>query len=325
MYNASASRLSGFDQNLFEFLAHRIAAAIVEAAKNGRPATVRLLETRVPGLMRNRSLQAFMLNPKNERNTILEENVDLPAGVAPEKYSIDAYRAVNPRLTVLKVESASGRAQTIGIAAFIAVHPTAMRNSTAVYNGDLFGVAATVVEQALHAGPHPSSSPVVAIFNGAEGDISPDWERQDRRNTVRLGQILGQCILKLSTRNEALAKCRASKVDLRVEGSIEYRFTITQLANRCFKDESGFERCTADHPLPGVAMLGGAEDGRTFLYELGWQEGVRGPRHHRNQGSKQPIAWDRSPLGLSPARSQWSWADGSPTRSKKRRSPNSLG
>ena len=229
-----------------------------------------------------------MLNPKNERNTILEDNADLPAGVAPEKYSIDAYRAVDPRLTVLKVESASDRVQTIGIAAFIAVHPTAMRNSTAVYNSDLFGVAATVVEEALRAGTHPSSPPVVAIFNGAEGDISPDWARQDRRNTLRLGQILGQCILKLSTRNEAVAKCRASKVDLRVDGSIDYRFTIARLPNRCFKDESGFERCTADHPLPGVAVLGGAEDGRTFLYQLGWKEGVTGLHRYSNQGSKHP-------------------------------------
>ncbi|MFQ5574317.1 MAG: neutral/alkaline non-lysosomal ceramidase N-terminal domain-containing protein, partial [Terriglobia bacterium] len=287
MYNAGASHRIGFDRDLFAFLAHRITSAIVKAAEAARPAKVHLLETRVPGLMRNRSFEAFLLNPEKERKGILEENAALPVGKLSEKYPKGAYHAVDPRLTVLKVETTSDPAHTIALAAFVAVHPTAMKNSTPVYNSDLFGVAATVVEQAPHA-DRQTTSPVVAIFNGAEGDISPDWERQDRSNTLRLGRLLGHCILKLSTGSNSGGKCPPSDVNLRVDGPIDYRFTIAPIANRCFADESGFQRCTADHPLPGAAMLGGAEDGRTFLYEVGWKEGVRGPRRYRNQGSKQP-------------------------------------
>ncbi|MFQ5574313.1 MAG: neutral/alkaline non-lysosomal ceramidase N-terminal domain-containing protein [Terriglobia bacterium] len=280
MYNAFASRQIGFAQDLFEFLAHRIAAAILKAVKDAQPATAQLLETRVPGLMRNRSFEAFMLNPEHERKRILRENA--------KKYREDRYHAVDPGLAVLKVQTASNPAHTIAIAAFVAVHPTSMSNSTAVYNSDLFGVAATVAEHALHAGADPSLPPVVAIFNGAEGDISPDWKRQDRRNTLRLGRLLGHCIVKLSTGSNKGGKCSPSEVPRRVDGAIDYRFTIAQLSERCFKDGPNPERCTADNPLPGVAMQGGAEDGRTLLYELGWKEGVTGSRQYPDQGSKHP-------------------------------------
>ena len=35
---------------------------------------------------------------------------------------------------------------------------------------------------------------------------------------------------------------------------------------------------SAMRPLPGVALFGGAEDGRTVFEDLGWREGVRGTR-----------------------------------------------
>jgi neutral ceramidase len=299
IYNKSASRLAGFDHSLFEFLAHRIAAAILDAYRTRRTATLYLLKTRVPGLMRNRSLEAFMLNPEEERNGVLEDNAVMPVGKVPERYPEDAYRAVDPRLTVLTIENASVPTQVIAVAAFVAVHPTSMRNSTAVYNSDLFGVAATLSEQALRSGPPTSSRPVVAIFNGAEGDISPDWKQQDRQNTVRLGRLLGHCILKLTAQDEIDADCPPSKEKLHVDVAIDYRFTIARVAGSCFPEEFNVERCTADHPLPGVAMLGGAEDGRTFLYQLGWKEGVTG-RGRGRADFPLPARMERGCYGTSP-------------------------
>lgn len=273
LYNDYAQRWAGFDQPLFEFLAYRIAMAVQAAFQARHEATITWGETVVPGLAENRSFEAFLLNP--EAPTILQENARLPG-------THDAARAVDPRLTLLRITTASHTAELMAIAAFVAVHPTAMSHATEVYSSDLFGVAATVAEQALRAAS-PQTTPVVAIFNGAEGDIHPAWQQQDRRNTVRLGRLLATKIL------------QAGPDALPVDLAITSHFSVVPLAGGCFTAPSStvahtsVERCAAPTPLPGVAMLGGAEDGRTVFYTLGWREGVKtaGPRQP-DQGVKQP-------------------------------------
>ena len=269
LYNDFAQRWAGFDDHLFEFLAHRIATAISEAFTTRQPATVRWLETSVPGLARNRSFEAFVLNPESRQ--ILRENANLPGG--------QVYQAVNPQLTLLRFDTSTTPPKAIAVAAFVAVHPTSMSAATEVYNSDLFGVAATIAEHTLH----PSSAleaPVVALFNGAEGDISPAWEHQDRRNTLRLGHLLAAKMVEPGT------------VFTPLDVAITHRFRVVPLAKSCFMEKSLLTEeqgthCTAETALTGVATLGGAEDGRTVLYELGWQEGIKGQRLH-DQGVKQP-------------------------------------
>jgi neutral ceramidase len=273
LYNEYAQRLAGFDHRLFEFLAHRIAVAIAQAFDARQPATVHWLDTVVPGLARNRSLEAFMLNP--EARQILAENATLPGDSA-------SYRAVDPRLALLRISTSTQPVLPIAVAAFISVHPTAMSHATEVYNSDLFGVATTLAEHELRGVSH-AQAPVVALFNGAEGDIQPAWQQQDRRNALRLGRLLADKIV--------APGIAAVPLEMRLAP----RFAVVPLAGGCFTEPSPFAkgevvtRCAADAPLPGVAMLGGAEDGRTLLYELGWQEGVKRTEPRLpDHGVKQP-------------------------------------
>ncbi len=252
--NFLASPKVGFDRRLFDFLAQSIAVAIRDASASARSARMYVGETRVHGLARNRSFPAFRKNP--EAAAILRENLDLPVGkVWPLYPHPEAYRAVDPRVTVIRFDDLEG--QPIAVAAFAASHPNTMGPKTEIYTSELFGVAALHAEREL---------PLVALFNGAEGDISGAWEEQDSRNTVRLGQSLGNAILDANR-------------DARATGDVVlgHRFEVIRLDSRRFELD-GTMRRTAGQPLPGAPLLGGAEDGRTEAYfeNERFREGVTG-------------------------------------------------
>ena len=284
LYNGFAAKYAGFDQRLFEFFAQRIAAGIVSAAKNPRPAVLKTGDSLVPLLARNRSFDAFLLNP--ESSQILRDNATLPVGEPSPAYpDREAFRAVIPRLTVLKFEAREDPADTIAVAAFIAVHGTAMGHETELYNGDLFEVASHAAEQTL---ARRNTRPVVAVFNGAEGDVSPywKWDHQDRSDTLRLGRLLASAIVQ-------------QPLDGPIPAKIDYRFDIASLPNQCLRNTptqgpwAGQRPCTALEPMMGAAAVGGAPDGRTVFHDLGWKERVKGPRQEEGQGPKQP-AFDPS-------------------------------
>jgi neutral ceramidase len=287
-YNSLASPQSGFDEALFQFLAHRIALSITNALESKRPAIVKKATIKLPGLSRNRSLAAFEKNPQTEKEEIVSRvsnpkrffTPDLPASVA----SARALQAVNPTLTTLKVEAIDSPEKTpIAVAAFYAVHPTAMGPKTEVYSSDIFGVASTLVEQHLKSSIS-NANPVVAIFNGPEGDISPNWKKQDRQNTLEIGKGLAKGIL------TALAETNET-----IQGDISFRYEVVDIADRkvavlhgdasslCPSEET---MRTAKEPYPGVATLGGAEDGRTLFYDFGYREGLTSDDCHPQHGYK---------------------------------------
>ena len=285
LYNDFGSVKSGFDRELFNFLASRLAGVILEAARTKEPARVFFGETTVANLARNRSFPAFARDP--ECDAILNANAALPLGPRlPEYPDLDAYRAGDPQLNVLRVERAGGT-QLLAVAAFVAVHNTAMSHETQFYTSDLFGVAARLTEEKLSAGTSTGSPghPVVALFNGAEGDISPAWDKQDRANALRLGGILSARILDL---------CRGG---WRADGPIAQRFTHrAPLAHVCVTNLDGTSAPTAGYPLGGAPQLGGAEDGRTEYFYRGYVEGMVGDG--RGEHGAKLAAVDLRYLGL---------------------------
>jgi neutral ceramidase len=296
LYNAFASNRSGFDERLFEFLAHRIATAIATAARTAEPATGRWSQLAVGGVARNRSLDAFLLDP--EASDFIAQHAHLDVGnIVAHVSHPDAYRAIDPILTIVRFDAASEATRTIGAAAFFAVHPTAMGPRTEVYNSDVFGVATARVEQTLNAG-RAADAPraVVALFNGAQGDVSPNWIEQDRMNTVRIGNDLAAGIRSaLQQPGESLSA--TSSVD------VTYRFGRFPIAARRFEPTPGIMRKTAARARPGAASLGGAEDGRTPLFALGWTEGTtdvarggQGPKSDFVNPWRLEIPWFIRPL-----------------------------
>ncbi|WP_372368672.1 neutral/alkaline non-lysosomal ceramidase N-terminal domain-containing protein [Candidatus Uabimicrobium sp. HlEnr_7] len=270
MYNEFASYRKGFDQSLFDFFAQKIADSIVLAIDNSQPATVEFSVKKVAKVVRNRSLQAFLLNV--DSHEILQENAELPLEKVLD-FDDDAYRAVDPNLTMVHFRNAKTK-NTIAVSGFFAVHPTVMGAKTEVYHADLYGVATTLTEQYLQK--QGVKTPIVALFNGAEGDISPNWSARDRRNTMYLGKKLAK---------EMISALQQPQQQMKYI-ELSYRFENINLAKRCFELKN-IERCTAERPSVGVATVGGATDGRSRLHSFLWREQVKGTRSSE-QGTKQP-------------------------------------
>lgn len=282
-YNAFASRVGGFDGHLFRFLAERIAAAIEKAAAAKRPATLDFSTARAPGLWRNRSFVAFRLDP--ESHEIVAANADCPdVTPTPEYPDASCGKGVDPIVRVLTLRNPDG-GSVIAVAAFAGAHATAMGHALEVYSADFFGVAARTAERSLAGG---GSVPVVAVFAGPEGDVSPAWRFQDRRDAVALGEKLGEAIVAATSRGDP------------IQGDVSSAFTIVSVKKQCFGGP-GERRCTAGFALPGAPVLGGAEDGRTPLAPL-WREGTKASVPSEDHGSKLgALDVDGVPLPLTKA------------------------
>lgn len=294
-YSAFAAPEGGHDPALFEMLATRLTAAIAEAAAARRPARVVRHAVAVPALARNRSVEPFLRDP--EASELLTANAGLPgcpglpSALAPVP-GVDPCHAVSPVLELLHVQAAeaggSGQARTIAVAGFFAMHPTAMPNKTELYHADVFGVASTRAQARLGQG-------VVALWNGAQGDVSPHWDPQGRPSTVGLGAALGDAIV------GAL-----QEPGQEVTGEIDVAFAWRPIAGQRFTDAKGVEQRTGRRAIPGKGQFGGAEDGRTRLYDRGWSEGVRRRRPRSNgQGHKRhalpwPVSMVAPPRGMTP-------------------------
>ncbi|MEQ8766131.1 MAG: neutral/alkaline non-lysosomal ceramidase N-terminal domain-containing protein [Planctomycetota bacterium] len=282
IYNENASPRVGFSEELFDFLVARIADAGWRAVQAARPARAKWAEASLTGVGRNRSIEAFRLN--GDRSEILGRAY----GSDPNAEVPEELRAVDRRLTGLVLEDIDDEA-LIGIAAVLAVHNTALDVSTEVYHGDLFGLTSDRLETDL-AEEGSSRAPVVAIFNGAEGDVSPDTRARDRGDVLRLVERIATGIEEL---RETAVVVENVEIDARLD--------IVDLRDQELEDAEGRRWRTDDRPLPGVAQLGGAEDGRSFLYELGFQEGIRSDRRSETQGAKHgalDVRFDPDQLGL---------------------------
>ena len=270
-YNELASPQSGFDRKLFEFLAHRIASAIAAAWKNRLPAVLRYGEVPVYGVSRNRSLDAFLTNGPDAA-ALLDQNRDLPIRATSFRVGgEDAYRAVDPTLRLLRAERAGEPGRLLAAVAFYAVHPTVMDTATEVYNSDIFGVAAGQVERSLGEASPGGPAPVVALFNGAEGDMSANWRRRDRAETVALGNMLADGIRRA-----------IDGAGEEVSGGIAGRYGMSRLSDLAT-------------PMSGAPTLCGADADWAFFRDAGFHEGMvqsDPARQVKGQGVKRHPAED---------------------------------
>lgn len=243
LYNIFTSPLAGFDRDLFEYLAHRIALAVSAAWKHRQPALLVRNELALGGVARNRSLSAFLENGADAAE-LLAENEDLPTVPTPFPAGGEqAYRAIDPTLTVIRAEPHGGGGPPLAVLAFYALHPTAMGPATEVFSSDVFGIASTLVERELVGTP-------VAFFNGAEGDVSSNWMHQDRHSALVLGAVLADGVRTLLGRSGTDAT-----------GAVAYRFT------RCRMDDLA-------PPFTGASQLQGSEGDWTYFRDAGWREGL---------------------------------------------------
>jgi neutral ceramidase len=248
-----ASPEGGFDRDLFDFLAHRIAGAIAEAWEKRQPAVLRYAEAPVTGVARNRSIGPFLANGPDAL-ALIGENRDLPIRTTPFPVgNDDAYRAIDQTMRVIRVETAGSNPSPLAVLAFYAVHPTVMNTPTEVYNSDIFGVAASKVERSLERTATGSVLPVVAIFNGPEGDVAANWSRRDREDAIEVGTMLADGIMSL-----------IGEPGEDIAGQIAFNFGQTRLSELA-------------GPLSGASTLCGAEADWSFFRDAGFYEGMTQP------------------------------------------------
>jgi len=271
-YNEFGGPLPGFDRDLFEFLAARIAWAVTQAITDardhgGEEHEVALYSGYAVGIQRNRAIAPFFLNDPSVVQQI--HNASYAAGTrCPDGSGENCprYFATDPSLRVLEILRAGKRR---GLLVFYAIHPTAMKHDNELYSPDLTGFAMRSLE--------PAESDVVAgFFNGAEGDVSPDWDRQDREDVLYFGGALAGAVRKLLS----TAPAQRSKLV-----GISTSWTHARQNSAEWK-QAGF----AIKPVPGAGEVGGAEDGRTVFYNLGFRGEARKSADQATpeQGVKEP-------------------------------------
>lgn len=234
-YNCFGSGRSGFFPQLVNWAAERIGTGIKTACLDLAPARVAAGEVTIDGLTRNRSLEAWVWNYKGKL-------MDVP------------YNSVIPRVWVVRIDHVNKEqpSQTIPIAAYIItpVHATSVGMECKLYHGDLLGVASRYIAASIEKEYHLDRHFVAAVAVGPEGDVSATWQKQEIPEAKRLGKMLADPVF----------ECFKGLNSKLTETEPEHVYVEYDMKNAKVGDQSLCE------PMMGVPILGGAEDGRSFLY-----------------------------------------------------------
>jgi neutral ceramidase len=234
-YNCFGSARSGFFPELVKWAADCIGSGIKTACQDLAPARIAAGEVTIDGLTRNRSLEAWIWNYK-------DNVIDVP------------YNSVIPLVWVLRVDHVNQEhpSETIPIAAYIIapLHATAVGIDCKLYHGDLIGVASRYVAASIEKEYHLDRHFVAAVAVGPEGDVSANWQQQNINEAKRLGKMLADPVF----------ECFKGLNDKLTEIEPEHVYAEYDMKNAKVGDHSLCE------PMMGVPILGGAEDGRSFLY-----------------------------------------------------------
>lgn len=157
-YNRFASNRSGFDPAWTQWLAARIAGAVIEAVRDRRPARLAFGQTDVWGLTRNRSLAPHV------RNAEIED---------PRTEPQRKYVNVNPQLNLLRVDAdaADGGSEPLAAMVVFSVHGTGISMKSKEYNADLW--AYLVRELGNRIEVSHGRRPVVGAVEGTHADVAP--------------------------------------------------------------------------------------------------------------------------------------------------------
>lgn len=254
MYDTLANTFGGYRADVVQAIAERVAEAIHEAWTTAEPARVSMDAPRLWGVSRNRSLEPFLAND------LAWNSLPGGPGEAPPALS-DQQRAIDPRVHVLSAWSANGR--RLGLLATFGCHNTAQGMQHArllgpkpVYCTDWAGVAA----RALEADP-VGGARVALVGLSTAGDVSPLPPDDDRSHYEFDG---GQGLPLTRFVGERVA------ATVRAAGSAGAAEPISLTTwYEDWEPRGGVPGIPASDLEPfmiGLPVLGGAEDGRSFLY-----------------------------------------------------------
>lgn len=234
-YNDYAGPVGGFNPEYFDFLAKRIAGAVIEAYGSARSAKIASGSVAVYKATKNRSLPAYHRNP--------------PAKVSKP----DVFEAVNPELHLIRIDckDTDGVYRPIGALSNFSIHPNIPNEGLEeLYSGDNFTYIAREVEWGIKRRYKLTREPVHASANYTHGDNTPHYRDDLKLGFVecrRVGKMIGDRALELFVSLEGKltdrvpVNFRAREIDVFVENGIE-----------------GEHLC--DTPAVGMALVAGAAD-----------------------------------------------------------------
>lgn len=235
LYNLSTF---GFVPQSFDAIVSGIVTSIARAHARLGEGSLRLSAGELLGASRNRSPEAYRLNPAAER----------------ARYTHD----VDTRMTLLRLTRKDGR--DVGLINWFAVHATSMGNDNHLISGDNKGLASYLFERAHDAG----DTFVAAFAQSNEGDVTPNI----------LGGTNGGGAddfesTELSARRQYAAAARLwGQATTPLTGGVDFRHTFVKLdavdVAPAYTDGRLRRTCPA---AIGVSMLAGAEDGPGFGVE----------------------------------------------------------
>jgi neutral ceramidase len=254
----------GFDKSAFEFTTKQIALAISKACHSASVGMVSFCTDTLHGIAKNRSIKAYLENNETER----------------ARYTGIDDSNIETTISFLKFNDANNN--LLGILASYPMHPTATGDQTDVYSSDVFGLASKYISQSI------KGNPIVAFYNGAEGDVAPEYSMHNRTDAVRIGK-------KLADRINGLYQSTAAR---NVAGNIFHRTKKMELPDKCTLYDTLDLDCyctikdstvsTSSKASVGASMLSGASDGRTLLTAVGINEGIKTNVCDLTQGYKYP-------------------------------------
>jgi len=264
-YNDHASGVVGFHPEYFEFLARKIARAVIRACREKRPAKIASGKTQIWNLTRNRSLDSYLAN-KN---------------ISPEKPP-DIHQAVNPDLYLIRIDArdVDGRYRPLAAVSSFSIHGTTVSMKNSLYSGDVFAYIEREVERGIRKHYQTSWNPIHAAFNGTHADNSPHYQEQGYPEARRIGTAVGR---------KALELFLALDGQLRDEADIRYAARQIDL----FSERCAGEICLCDRPVVGSALAAGADDGPSpVISKLPWlrQGSARWFFTQTCQGHKRTLA-----------------------------------
>lgn len=247
-YNTWAAARPGFDEEVLKWLRERAIKAVTSAIERLGPAAVGATAVRVEDISRNRSRVAW------------EQNFS--PHVAPAGRD-----DVDRNLYLLRVDRVAPSGKTpIAFFGVFAVHGTAAGlknpNTRNLYHGDIQGAAAESLRRQLIKA-FGARDVVVAFVNGAEGDVSPNWngfpigDHQGPDEVDRIGNVLA-----------AQAFNGFASIDTGSDIRLEVGYEEVPIVG----PNKPAELCD---PMVGVPSMVGAEDARSFLYGILCEEQIR--------------------------------------------------
>jgi neutral ceramidase len=158
LYNAMAF---GFDQHVFENIVSGIVRAIDIAHESLQPGKIFYASGRVEGCGLNRSIDAFLNNPKSERDQLIVKDGELP-------------EFTDKTMQLLKFITLGKQDEEIsaGLLCWYAVHPTNRGQNCTTVNGDNKGWASQYLESELSQKLDSKIGFVAAFANSNCGDVS---------------------------------------------------------------------------------------------------------------------------------------------------------